>query len=122
MKSTNKLVLLLAGLIVVPAFASEQTICKGDIKVTKTHETMTTRSGRMLITADIKVDENSFSCKGLGKGNTKGIFDDILKQKTSLELGIEKKNFNSGALYEAEYVYPDDVWYITKHLDSKSHK
>lgn len=119
MKVLKKIAFLLVGLIIIPIFASEQTVCEGDIKVTKIHKTLITRSGRILITANIEVDENSFSCKGLGKGNTKGIFDDILKQKTSLALGIERKKFKSGVSYHAKYLYPDDYWYDTKHLDLK---
>lgn len=119
MKPTSTLIFMFVWIFGSYALASEQTICEADIEVTKIHEFITTQSRRLLVIADIKADENSFSCKGLGKRNTKGIFDEMRKKKTSIELNIEKKYYTKGALYHAEYIYPDDVWYITKRLDVK---
>ena len=120
MKPTSTLIFMFVWIFGSYALASEQTICEADIEVTKTHEFITTQSRRLLVIADIKADENSFSCKGLGKRNTKCIFDEMRKKKTSIELNIEKKYYTKGALFHAEYIYPDDVWYITKRLDVKT--
>lgn len=122
MKYITQIAFLLAGLLVLPSLASEQTTCKGKISIIKTHEVIPTASGRTLIIVDIEADEEYFFCKGLNKKHTKGIYDKMLTKHISIEMGIEKQyfNFKTGALYEAEYLYPDDFWYTTKSLDAKT--